>query len=88
MLLRRRQGELRLNGTPADYRWTASDLTVDGLELALPPRQRWEGIYGQLSGNASAFPTMDGESTEQHASIHQRPSSWRRRVTTKLAALR
>ena len=53
VLLRRRQGELRLNGTPADYRWTASDLTVDGLELALPPRQRWEGIYGQLSGNGS-----------------------------------
>lgn len=51
--LRRRNGELRLQGTPADYRWTATNFAVDGLELALPPRQRWEGVYGLLSGQGS-----------------------------------
>ena len=53
MLLRRRNGQLRMQGTPADFRWTATNLAVDGLELALPPRQRWEGIYGSLSGQGS-----------------------------------
>ena len=53
VLLRRRNGQLRLQGTPADYRWTATNLAVDGLELALPPKQRWEGIYGLLSGQGS-----------------------------------
>ena len=53
VLLRRHRGNLQLTGTPAAYRWTASDLTVDGLELAMPPRQRWEGIYGRLSGNGT-----------------------------------
>ena len=53
VLLRRRNGQLLLQGTPADYRWTATNLAVDGLELALPPKQRWEGIYGLLSGKGS-----------------------------------
>ena len=53
VMLRRREGSLQLSGTPADYRWTANNLSVDGLELALPPRQRWEGVYGRLSGNGT-----------------------------------
>ena len=53
VMLRRRKGDLQLRGTPAGYRWTATDLTVDGLELALPPRQRWEGVYGRLSGDGT-----------------------------------
>ena len=53
VLLRRHRGSLSLTGTPAAYRWTASDLTVDGVELALPPRQRWEGLYGRMSGNGT-----------------------------------
>ena len=53
VMLRRRNGTLQLRGTPADYRWTADNLVVDGLELALPPRKRWEGVYGRLSGNGT-----------------------------------
>lgn len=53
VMLRRRKGDLQLRGTPAGYRWTATDLTVDGLELTLPPRQRWEGVYGRLSGDGT-----------------------------------
>ncbi len=49
--LKRRKGELQISGTPALYSWTAKDLSVDGLELVLPPKQRWEGVYGQLSGS-------------------------------------
>ncbi|NCG17000.1 MAG: DUF748 domain-containing protein [Synechococcales cyanobacterium H12SWP_bin.12] len=49
--LQRRNGELQISGSPALYRWTANDLSVDGLELVLPPKQRWEGVYGLLSGS-------------------------------------
>ena len=49
--LQRRNGELQISGSPALYRWTAKDLSVDGLELVLPPKQRWEGVYGRLSGS-------------------------------------
>lgn len=49
--LQRRNGELQISGSPALYRWTANDLSVDGLELVLPPKQRWEGVYGRLSGS-------------------------------------
>jgi translocation and assembly module TamB len=49
--LQRRNGELQISGSPALYRWTANDLNVDGLELELPPKQRWEGVYGRLSGS-------------------------------------
>lgn len=51
VLLQRRRGALEITGSPALYRWTARDLSVDGLELALPPKQRWEGVYGRLSGS-------------------------------------
>lgn len=53
VMLRRRNGDLQLSGTPAAYQWTASNLSVDGLEIVLPPRQRWEGVYGRLSGNGT-----------------------------------
>ena len=49
--LQRRNGELQISGSPALYRWTANDLSMDGLELVLPPKQRWEGVYGRLSGS-------------------------------------
>ncbi|MDA7685214.1 translocation/assembly module TamB domain-containing protein [bacterium] len=49
--LQRRNGELQISGSPALYRWTANDLSVDGLEMVLPPKQRWEGVYGRLSGS-------------------------------------
>ena len=49
--LQRRNGELQISGSPALYRWIANDLSVDGLELVLPPKQRWEGVYGRLSGS-------------------------------------
>ena len=49
--LQRRKGELQISGSPALYRWTANDMNVDGLELVLPPKQRWEGLYGRLSGS-------------------------------------
>ena len=53
VMLRRRKGDLQLRGTPAAYQWTASNFTVDGLEIVLPPRQRWEGVYGRLSGKGT-----------------------------------
>ncbi len=49
--LQRRKGELQISGSPARYRWTATEMSLDGLELALPPNQRWEGLYGRLSGS-------------------------------------
>ena len=49
--LQRRNGELQISGSPALYRWTAKDLSVDGFELVLPPKPRWEGVYGRLSGS-------------------------------------
>ena len=49
--LQRRKGELEISGSPALYRWTANDMSVDGVELVLPPKQRWEAVYGRLSGS-------------------------------------
>ena len=49
--LQRKNGELQISGSPALYRWAAQELSVDGLELVLPPKQRWEGVYGRLSGS-------------------------------------
>ena len=51
--LRRQRGELRLAGSPASYRWRAQGLPLDGLELALPPKGRFEGLYGRLSGEGT-----------------------------------
>ena len=53
VLLSRRGGRLEMTGTPAAYRWTAEGLSIDGVELALPPKQRWEGLYGRLSGEGT-----------------------------------
>ena len=53
VMLRRRNGELQFRGTPAAYEWSARDFSVDGLELVLPPRKRWEGVYGRLSGDGT-----------------------------------
>ena len=49
----RQGGELSLAGTPASYRWQARRLPLDGLELALPPKGRFEGLYGRLSGEGT-----------------------------------
>ena len=48
--LTRQGGELRFEGSPAAYRWRAESMPIDGLELALPPKGRFEGLYGRLSG--------------------------------------
>ncbi|WP_415409961.1 translocation/assembly module TamB domain-containing protein [Synechococcus sp. A10-1-5-9] len=53
VLLTRRGGRMEMIGTPAAYRWTAEGLSIDGVELALPPKQRWEGLYGRLSGEGT-----------------------------------
>ena len=51
--LQRQNGELVLEGTPASYSWRAERLPLDGLELALTPKGRWEGLYGDLSGQGT-----------------------------------
>ena len=53
VLLTRRGGRMEMTGTPAAYRWMAKGLSIDGVELALPPKQRWEGLYGRLSGEGT-----------------------------------
>ena len=53
VLLTRRGGRMEMTGTPAAYRWMAQGLAIDGVELALPPKQRWEGLYGRLSGEGT-----------------------------------
>ncbi len=50
VVLMRHGGQLRFDGTPAAYRWRAESMPLDGLEVALPPKQRFEGLYGRLSG--------------------------------------
>ncbi len=37
-------------GQTGDYRWKADFLKLDGLEFALPPNQRFERFFGNLSG--------------------------------------
>ena len=44
---------MTLAGSPASYRWRAQGLPLDGLELALPPKGRFEGLYGRLSGEGT-----------------------------------
>ncbi len=50
VVLTRQGGQLRFEGSPAAYRWRAEAMPLDGLELALPPKGRFEGLYGRLSG--------------------------------------
>lgn len=51
--LTRQHGELTLTGSPVAYRWQASKLPLTGLELALPPKGRFEGLFGLLSGEGT-----------------------------------
>ncbi|MGC6482828.1 MAG: translocation/assembly module TamB domain-containing protein [Synechococcus sp.] len=51
--LQRQHGELTLVGSPQSYRWRAQRLPLDGVELALPPKGRFEGLYGHLTGEGT-----------------------------------
>ena len=48
--LERAGGWLELVGRPRGYRWQASGLPLEGLQLALGPRGRRQPLQGQLSG--------------------------------------
>ena len=48
--LERDGGWLELVGRPRGYRWQASGLSLEGLQLALGPRGRRQPLQGQLSG--------------------------------------
>lgn len=64
--LRRRQGTLSLKGNPGRYLWQVENLGLAGIELALPPKQNFEGLYGQVSGAGSLGLqplAMDGQLT-------------------------
>jgi hypothetical protein len=43
-------GLLQLTGRPRGYRWQASRLPLDGLQLALGPQERRQPLQGRLSG--------------------------------------
>lgn len=49
-LLERAGGSLWLGGTPAAYRWQARSLPLEGLALAMGPRQTFQPLRGDLSG--------------------------------------
>ncbi len=53
LAINRGDGRLSLNGIPARYRWELNNFKVDGIEAALSSKQRFEGVYGQLSGSGS-----------------------------------
>jgi translocation and assembly module TamB len=48
--LDRAGGTLELNGSPRAYRWQASQLPLDGLQLALGPNSRRQPLQARLSG--------------------------------------
>ena len=48
--LQRGEGRLTLVGSNRDYSWQADRFVLSGLQLALPPQQRFEGVSGDLSG--------------------------------------
>ena len=48
--LDRASGVLQLSGRPRGYRWQASRLPLDGLQLALGPKGRRQPLQGRLSG--------------------------------------
>lgn len=48
--IKRLNGMLSLNGTPALYRWKVRDFKLNGLELAVPPSGSFEGLFGQING--------------------------------------
>ncbi|MFO7630606.1 MAG: translocation/assembly module TamB domain-containing protein, partial [Prochlorococcaceae cyanobacterium] len=51
--LKRRQGRLQLTGSPLAYRWQASAMPLQGLELTLGPRRRQQPLQGSLSGEGT-----------------------------------
>ena len=48
--LQRGEGRLSMVGSDRDYSWQADRFVLDGLQLALPPQQRFQGVSGDLSG--------------------------------------
>ncbi|WP_255001335.1 translocation/assembly module TamB domain-containing protein [Cyanobium sp. Alchichica 3B3-8F6] len=48
--LERDSGALALTGRPRGYRWQATRLPLDGLQLALGPQARRQPLQGRLSG--------------------------------------
>ncbi|MEX0589168.1 MAG: translocation/assembly module TamB domain-containing protein [Cyanobium sp.] len=48
--LERDSGALALSGRPRGYRWQATRLPLDGLQLALGPQARRQPLQGRLSG--------------------------------------
>ena len=48
--LQRGEGRLTLTGSNRDYSWQADRFVLNGLQLAFPPQQRFEGVSGDLSG--------------------------------------
>jgi len=49
--LERNNGTLTLTGRPQAYRWQATALPLDGLELAMGPKGRRQSLQGRLSGS-------------------------------------
>ncbi len=46
----RQGGVLSVIGTQKKYRWTADRLVLDGLQVAIPPQEQFEAVYGEFSG--------------------------------------
>ena len=68
----RGDGRLSLKGIPESYRWQFNDFRLDGVEVALSAKQRFEGVYGQLNGSGSlGFQPMglEGQVTISHPGL-------------------
>ncbi len=50
ILIKRGEGTISLKKRNKKYHLEADEFSLDGVELALPPKRRFEGIYGFLSG--------------------------------------
>lgn len=53
VVLERREGQLRLVGSPQRYQWVAEQFPFDGLAVEVGPRARPTPIGGRLSGQGS-----------------------------------
>jgi len=51
--LERQEGQLAFSGSPRRYLWRARSFPLDGLSVALGPRQRFQPLSGLLSGQGS-----------------------------------
>ncbi|HGY5539680.1 MAG TPA: translocation/assembly module TamB domain-containing protein [Prochlorococcus sp.] len=72
LTISRGAGELSLDGTPASYRWQLNNFSVEGVEVAMAAKQRFEGIYGQFSGSGSLGLqplAVDGQVTISHPGL-------------------